>query len=159
MANRSSKLRPAAPILTLFLVIGGLWWLSWYLIVRSPSLATWAERGAFGDMFGAIGGFFSGLAFAGIILTVHLQTQELRLQRDAIQQANRNLDALTDAQRWTERAMCRLAKAQALAGMMQPEARAAAKSVRGPSDKMTEVQEKLATIVRDADQDMARLEG
>jgi hypothetical protein len=55
--------------------------------------------------------------------------------------------------------MCRLAKAQALAGMMQPEARAAAKSVRGPSDKMTEVREKLATIVRDADQDMARLEG
>jgi hypothetical protein len=41
----------------------------------------WAHRGQFGDMFGAVNALFSGLAFGGIILTIILQKEELRLQR------------------------------------------------------------------------------
>ncbi len=39
------------------------------------------NRGTFGDMFGALTALFSGLAFAGIIYTILLQRQELKLQR------------------------------------------------------------------------------
>ena len=42
-------------------------------------------RGQFGDMFGAVNALFSGLAFAGLILTLTLQRQELSLQRDELQ--------------------------------------------------------------------------
>ena len=42
------------------------------------------ERGQFGDMFGAVNALFSGLAFAGLILTLILQRKELTLQRDEL---------------------------------------------------------------------------
>jgi hypothetical protein len=51
------------------------WLLSIYLI------DSFTERGQFGDMFGAVNALFSGLAFGGIILTILLQKEELRLQR------------------------------------------------------------------------------
>ena len=140
----------------LFLVVSVCWALSWLLTVGSSHLSTWADRGSFGDMFGAVGALFSGLAFAGVILTVYYQTRELRLQRAAVEQTNEYLESLAEAQRSTDRAMCRLAKVQALAGMMQPEALAAARSVGGPSEMMKELQEKLNAIVRDADRDIAR---
>ncbi len=38
-------------------------------------------RGTFGDMFGSVNALFSGLAFAGIIVTILLQRKELALQR------------------------------------------------------------------------------
>lgn len=43
--------------------------------------STRADPGEFGDMFGAVNALFSGLAFAGVILTVWLQSKELKLQR------------------------------------------------------------------------------
>jgi Na+/H+ antiporter NhaC len=36
--------------------------------------------GEFGDKFGAVNALFSGLAFAGIIITVYMQKEELSLQ-------------------------------------------------------------------------------
>lgn len=39
------------------------------------------NRGTFGDMFGAVNALFTGLAFAGILMTIMLQMKELRLQR------------------------------------------------------------------------------
>lgn len=39
------------------------------------------HRGEIGDMFGAINALFSGLALAGIIITLILQQKELSLQR------------------------------------------------------------------------------
>lgn len=39
------------------------------------------NRGTFGDMFGAVNALFTGLAFAGIIMTIRLQMKELKLQR------------------------------------------------------------------------------
>ncbi|MEC7119666.1 MAG: putative phage abortive infection protein, partial [Pseudomonadota bacterium] len=42
------------------------------------------ELGTFGDSFGALNTLFSGLAFAGIILTVILQSKELRETREEL---------------------------------------------------------------------------
>lgn len=44
------------------------------------------DRGAFGDMFGAVNALFSGLALAGVIYTIFLQSKELSLQREEIKQ-------------------------------------------------------------------------
>lgn len=38
-----------------------------------------AERGTFGDQFGAVNALFSGLAFAGLIYTIILQRKDLKL--------------------------------------------------------------------------------
>lgn len=45
---------------------------------------TWAKRGQFGDLFGSVNALFSGLAFAGLIIAVFLQRQELALQREEL---------------------------------------------------------------------------
>ena len=56
------------------------------------------KRGQLGDMFGVLGAGFSGLAFAGLIVTLiqqhddlKLQREDLRLQRQEITQTNREL--------------------------------------------------------------------
>lgn len=56
------------------------------------------KRGQFGDMFGVLGAVFSGLAFAGLIVTLiqqhddlKLQREDLRLQRQEIAQTNLEL--------------------------------------------------------------------
>ena len=53
------------------------------------------KRGQLGDMFGVLGAVFSGLAFAGLIVTLiqqhddlKLQREDLRLQRQTIAQTN-----------------------------------------------------------------------
>ena len=47
-------------------------------------LLAWTERGAFGDMFGAVNALFSGLAFAGILIALYMQKHELELQREEL---------------------------------------------------------------------------
>jgi hypothetical protein len=42
------------------------------------------NRGEFGDMFGAVNALFSGLAFAGLIFTMHVQRKELSMQRQEL---------------------------------------------------------------------------
>lgn len=51
------------------------------------------ERGTFGDMFGAVNALFSGLAFAGLIITLIMQHEELGLQREELAQTNDELAA------------------------------------------------------------------
>lgn len=62
-----------------------LLWLSvpWAMSLGIPAseLDYWARRGQWGDMFGAVNALFSGLAFAGLIWAIRLQSQELGLQR------------------------------------------------------------------------------
>ncbi len=55
--------------------------ISLYLFFENP-----ADRGTFGDMFGAVNALFSGLALAGVIYTIFLQSKELSLQRLELQQ-------------------------------------------------------------------------
>lgn len=42
-------------------------------IVISCSFSDMAKRGQFGDMFGTLNALFSGLAFAGLIITIRQQ--------------------------------------------------------------------------------------
>jgi hypothetical protein len=42
------------------------------------------EAGTLGDLFGSINALFSGLAFAGVIVAILLQKEELRFQREEL---------------------------------------------------------------------------
>jgi len=44
------------------------------------------DRGTYGDMFGSVNALFSGLAFAGVIVAILLQREELRLQRKELKE-------------------------------------------------------------------------
>lgn len=54
------------------------WIISYYFLKDDPN------RGTLGDMFGMINSLFSGLALAGIIITILLQKQELSYQREEL---------------------------------------------------------------------------
>ena len=60
---------------------------------------TLEKRGQFGDMFGALGTLFSGLAFAGLIITILQQREDLKNQRDEINLQRQDLEAQTEALR------------------------------------------------------------
>ena len=68
-----------------------LWGLSWWLIHKNIDCST--ERGTFGDMFGAVNALFSGLAFAGLIVTLLYQKEELKLQREELRETRNELNA------------------------------------------------------------------
>lgn len=55
------------------------------------------KRGQFGDMFGFLGALFSGLAFAGLIVTIRQQREDLKNQRDEIELQREDLQAQTEA--------------------------------------------------------------
>lgn len=68
----------------IFIAVLSAWGLCWWLVtinIPQNSDGTWSNRGQFGDMFGAVNALFSGCAFAGIIITILLQREELSLQR------------------------------------------------------------------------------
>jgi hypothetical protein len=79
-----------------------LWLSCWLLIsmfINIPEKETqslWPSRGQFGDMFGAVNALFSGLAFAGIILTILLQREELKAQKKELQLNTAALNAQKD---------------------------------------------------------------
>ncbi len=57
-----------------------------FIVVTSwpISLGDVSKAGVFGDSFGVLTSWFSGLAFAGIIFTIFLQKEELKLQREEL---------------------------------------------------------------------------
>ena len=61
------------------IIVIGLWCLTLYTLFDKTETA----RGTYGDMFGGVNALFSGLAFAGIIITILLQNQELKRTADA----------------------------------------------------------------------------
>ena len=65
-----------AGVLVLLVTIGGLVFCQ---------MDNWETRGQFGDMFGIANALFSGLAFAGVIITIWMQREELELQRLELQ--------------------------------------------------------------------------
>jgi hypothetical protein len=83
-------------IALLFLAVIAIWAASWLLVPYF--LPGWNERSAFGEMFGAVNALFSALAFAGLVLTVYLQTQELGLQRQEIRDTREELKRTAAAQ-------------------------------------------------------------
>ena len=73
------------PMALLLMAVVLVWALSGWLLHLDQ------ERGTFGDMFGAVNALFSGLAFATLIYTIHLQRHELRLQRIELAQTREEL--------------------------------------------------------------------
>ena len=64
-----------------------------YFFIIRAKIGSPEERGTFGDMFGAVGALFSGLAFAGVIVTMLQQKEELELQRKELKQTNLALES------------------------------------------------------------------
>lgn len=75
------------------------------------AFCNWEIRGQFGDSFGVANSLFSGLAFAGLIYTVHLQRQELALQRKELELTRSELQRSAAAQEASERALSKQAAA------------------------------------------------
>lgn len=76
--NKDNDFRKITLVITA--VIIGFWLINWFLLKDCSE----TYRGTFGDMFGAINALFSGLALAGIIITILLQRKELQLQREEL---------------------------------------------------------------------------
>ena len=83
-------IKDAAVVIGTIGTVLAIWYLGWRWIdnnVGSPAssdLVLEHAKGLFGDKFGAVNALFSGLAFAGIILTLLLQRRELSLQREEL---------------------------------------------------------------------------
>lgn len=56
------------------------------------------ERGAFGDMFGGANSLFSGLAFAGVIYAIFLQSRQITLQQEELSLTRKELSRAAKAQ-------------------------------------------------------------
>jgi hypothetical protein len=65
----------------IYLLLGGvlLAWLATPVVIYALHDGM-QERGQFGDLFGSVNSLFTGLAFAGMFYTVHLQAKQLRIQ-------------------------------------------------------------------------------
>lgn len=88
----SSKPEPepkVSPRVIIGAVAGVIALVLWALtpLVMSILYPTIAERGQIGDLFGSINALFSGLAFAGVILAILLQHEELGMQRRQLSRA------------------------------------------------------------------------
>lgn len=59
-----------------------LWIINFLFAMPIPMLPS--DKGVFGDSFGPLNVLFSGLAFAGIIISIKLQSKELHLQREEL---------------------------------------------------------------------------
>ncbi|RZK60443.1 MAG: hypothetical protein EOO91_01370 [Pedobacter sp.] len=84
-----SKKQVIAIVITAIVILI-LWLLNLIVLIKHHSNAANSpigDRGTFGDMFGAVNSLFSGLAFGGIIWTILLQRNELKLQREESKQS------------------------------------------------------------------------
>ena len=86
-AERTSDRTPDRRTWSLFLkaslLVIGIWGASATALVLTVD--DFGKSGTFGDSFGVLNTLFSGLAFAGIIVTVKMQNDEMREQRKELQ--------------------------------------------------------------------------
>lgn len=88
-------------------ILGGivvLWFTSWGLI---NTYITETNRGAFGDMFGAVNALFSGLALAGVVIAIFMQKEELSLQREELKLTREEMKRQVKAQEGSSEALAR----------------------------------------------------
>lgn len=79
--KRNSKKRTkfADPFLCFAFFVVLFWLISWLMI--DCFITNVEDRGFFGDKFGSINALFSGLAFAGVIATLWMQKEDLKIQQ------------------------------------------------------------------------------
>ena len=82
--NEETKSRLWIWIIIAIVGVIAMWGVSWWGINKFIDEPT--NQGTFGDMFGAVNALFSGLAFAGLIVTLLYQKEELKLQREEYEQ-------------------------------------------------------------------------
>lgn len=92
-------------IVTCFAIIF-LWTLPFFIYKFLPE----KDIGNYGDLFGVVNSLFSGLALAGIILTILLQRNELALQRQELKDTREELKRTANAQENSEKALNRQAE-------------------------------------------------
>ncbi len=91
-----------------FVAVGGSW-LYWTYKVSSVAPGSVPAYGVFGDAFGVLNALFSGLAFAGLIVTILLQRRDIVEARIAQQESASALSAqLALLQQSHEGSRCRL---------------------------------------------------
>lgn len=66
-------------------------WLASFVLIYL-FIDDWDVRGQFGDLFGSVNALFSGLAFAGLVITIIQQRHDLQLQRQANDQSKKELN-------------------------------------------------------------------
>ncbi len=95
-----------------FLCLMGLVFAAWlvYAFLLYKLSNDWSHRGAFGDMFGAINALFSGFAFAGIIFTILLQREELKLQRKELELTREEISRTASAQEASQKELSKQAE-------------------------------------------------
>jgi hypothetical protein len=104
------KLSPVA-VVSIFIGVVVLWALT--PVVISHVYPDLAHRGQAGDLFGSINALFSGLAFAGVIVAILLQREELELQRHEIAANRVELARAATAQEESREALRKTIYAQA----------------------------------------------
>jgi hypothetical protein len=77
------------PFIWACVLIGGIWAVSWGLIVWG--IEDWQDRGTFGDMFGAANCLFSGMALAGVVYAILLQRSQVLLQVEDLEATREEL--------------------------------------------------------------------
>jgi len=84
--NSTMKNNPKRRISPLFIAAGliVILFIAYWLLV-SHLIPTWPERGLFGDAFGALNAFVSGVALIGVVYALYLQQRQLDELRRSIE--------------------------------------------------------------------------
>ena len=82
---------------TVLLVVTGAWVVVGWVLPQYYFGDDTVDQGARGDAFGAVSALFSGLAFAGVIVAILMQRQELELQRLELKQTRSELRGQKEA--------------------------------------------------------------
>lgn len=92
LRKKKKKINLVPPIVIAVLIVFGLWLWNYLTLFNIEK----TERGTFGDMFGSVNAIFSGLAFAGIIITIYIQSHELKLQRKELKLTRKEMELTRD---------------------------------------------------------------
>lgn len=95
-------------------ILAIVWFGTGIFIWYGPFWDGMAERGQFGDLFGAVNALFSGLAFGGVIYAIFLQRNELSLQRRELELTRVELRKAAEAQERFHEALAEQGRLQAL---------------------------------------------
>lgn len=78
-----------------------LWYWEFHKHRMLSDFPDWAQRGQYGDSFGAANALFSALAFVALIIAILLQKRELELQREELQDTRKQLADSARAQEYS----------------------------------------------------------